>query len=68
MEAEAFARGDQHAGDRVVERPLRDFENGIGAGGGLAGGVMHDQPADDRQAGPGMRGQVGLTEAVRRFR
>ena len=37
MDAEGFARGDQHAGDRIVEWPLRQFEGRVRAGAGLPG-------------------------------
>ena len=67
VDAEGFAGGDQQAGDRVVEGAFGEFEGGLGAGAGLADRVMADQAADDGQAGPGMRGQVGLAQAVRRF-
>ena len=68
MHTQALASGNQKLGDRIVERPLRQFEGDIGAGSGLADGVTGDQPADDSQSGPGMRRQVGLAETMRRSR
>ncbi len=68
MQAKALAHGDQHLRDRVMERPLAKFEPGIGAGAGLARRVTRDQPADHRQAGPGICRQVRLADPVRRLR
>ena len=67
MQAQPAPRGDQRAGDRVGEQPLRQHELGAAAAAGLAGGVARDQLCDDRQAGPGMRRQVLLVDAVRRL-
>jgi hypothetical protein len=68
MHAQALSGGDQQLRDRIVERPFGELECCIRTGPGLPGGVMGDQPANDRQPGPRMRRQIGLAETVGCFR